>query len=765
MSHSSPERAALYARVSTDAQAEEGLSIAAQLAEMREFAEKKGWSVVAEYIDPGITGRTLDRPGLRDLLAAAEEHTFDIVVVHELSRLSRSIFDTFAFFEALGRFTVGFVSVKEPQFDLSTPTGRLLLIFIAGINQYYIDVLRLHTKKSKRQRARQGLYNASIAPYGYQHTGDARTPPIVVEEEARAVRMAFEHYATGRYSFQRIADLLNDSGFRTRRRRRFSKDTVTDMIRNRFYTGKVVYREGHRGSTGEICDGLHEPIISEELWEATFRVRKRHHHASRGLQRKVRPYLLSRIAHCHICGRKLRAQSSGSGGRHKYYREMSYARGYDDCPNSQIGVRANRLHEQIGAIVRRLHLPPDWQEELAQIIGEDDETAILQNRRARLIASRRRLKEAYIHGDFEEDEDIYRRELEAIRRELDQIPTEDDLLQIRQAAEILVSLGEVWDEANPAEQCDLVQLMLRDVQVDVAQGRVLFLRTTAPFIPLFRAIPLLQERDLGSFTPVWPDEMADVLPHSGLPPLTSLPEETADLPFLPTWPWVPDSSARISPPLSAALKARRRAGYTGGLAISVSHPGVPSVILDARKWPDVSLGVKSLRQVLKQAKGSAAFISTPLAVQSHPNPDELAQAIFRALDDEGYWHLVDLVPASMPAHWVFSFFPEAWPGVQGLFWTAYNFYNTLRQSGFQVEQREHTFRQPVTLGVALEIARGRPGVLMKMADEPYQERMQQLETIVGERGEETLVQSEVTVVEIMAVKRKDENSRGTEKGN
>jgi site-specific DNA recombinase len=761
MPRSSPERVGLYARVSTDMQAEEGLSIAAQLAEMREFAEKKGWSIVAEYIDPGITGRTLDRPGLRELLAAAEEHTFDVVVVHELSRLSRSVFDTFAFFEALGKSNVGFVSVKEPQFDLSTPTGRLLLIFIAGINQYYIDVLRLHTKKSKRQRIRQGLYNASVPPYGYRHSGDARTPPVIVEEEAKAVRMAFEHYATGRYSFQEIADLLNDAGFRTRRGRRFSKDTVTDMIRNRFYAGKVVYKEGLRGSVGEICDGLHEPIISEELWEATLRVRERHHHASRNIQRKVRPYLLSRIAHCHICGRKLRAQSGGIEGRIEYYREMSYARGYDDCPNTQTGVQANRLHEQISAIVRRLHLPPDWQEELAQIIGEDDETAILQNRRARLTASRRRLKEAYIHGDFEEDEDIYRRELESIRRELDQIPTEDDLLQIRQAAEMLESLGEVWDEASPAEQCDLVQLMLRDVQVDVTQGRVLFLRTTAPFIPLFRAIPLVQERDLGTFTPVWPDEMADVLPHSSLPPLTSLPEEAADLPFLPTWPWVLDSSARISPPLSAALKARRRARHTGGLAVSVSHPGVPPVLLDTRKWPDVSLKAKSLRQALKQAKGSVAFISTPLAVQSHPNPNELAQAIFRALDDEGYWHLVDVVPASMPAHWVFAFFPETWPYAQGFFWTAYNFYNVLRQSGFQVEQREHTFRQPVALGVALEIARGRPGMLAKLADEVYEQRMQQLETIVEKRGEETLVPSEVTVVEIMAAKRKSENSRGT----
>jgi site-specific DNA recombinase len=86
-------RVALYARVSTDMQAEEGKSIQAQLYEMREFAQGKDWKVVAEFIDPGVSGATLNRKGLHALLSGVEKHAFDIVLVHELSRLSHSLPD------------------------------------------------------------------------------------------------------------------------------------------------------------------------------------------------------------------------------------------------------------------------------------------------------------------------------------------------------------------------------------------------------------------------------------------------------------------------------------------------------------------------------------------------------------------------------------------------------------------------------------------------------------------------------------------------
>ena len=80
-------------------------------------------------------------------------------------------------------------------------------------------------------------------------------------------------------------------------------------------------------------------------------------------------------------------------------------------------------------------------------------------------------------------------------------------------------------------------------------------------------------------------------------------------------------------------------------------------------------------------------------------------------------------------------------------------YTVLRRTGFQVKQREHTFYQPVALGAALEIAQRRSGLLTALPDELYQEGLQRLEKALGKQGDDALVTSEVTVVEVMAVKK------------
>ena len=748
---SGAERVAAYARVSTEMQAEEGLSIPAQFAEIREFVARRGWTVVSEFVDAGITGQTLDRPGLQNMLTAAEEGAFDILVVHELSRLSRSsVYDTFSIFDRLGRCKVGFASVKEPEFDLSSPTGRFLLTMIAAINQYYIDILRMHTKKAKRERAREGLYNASVAPYGYKLAGSPRLPPVIVPEEAEVVRFMFERYVTGRFSFAEIADMVNDRGWRTRAGRRFSKDTVTDMVRNPFYAGKVLYKAGQRNrGVGEVFQGQHEALIADDVWDASVRVRQRHQHRSRVLNTTSRPYLLSQLARCHLCGRNLRAQTSNTGG---YYRELSYDRGYDDCPNTRLGARIGPLHAQIGAIVRLLQLPPDWQAELAQMLGESEEVTTLANRRARLIAERRRLKEGFLRGDFVEDEDLYRRELERLRRELEGLPSEEDLVQVKQAATLLDSLSEVWDDAEVDDQRDLTHLMLREAQVDVAQGRLQLLYPAAPFVPLFRKIPLLAERAMGSFVPIWPPEMAELLTIPSLPPLTVAPDVPVALPFLPAWPWPADPNARISPALSDILKGRRQGAHEGGAVVAVPRAGVPELVVDHRKWPDVTLRSLSLPEALALPADSLACLDTPLALAGPAEFVTLLPQVYALLEPGGYWRIVDLMLPAMPAHWVFTCFPEAWTHVRDVLWSSYKFSHALREAGFGIKLKEHSYYQPVSLAAAHAIARQRPGLLATLSDEAYQQGLARLAHEIRDRGAGTLIGSEFTLVEILAVK-------------
>lgn len=743
-------RVMLYARVSLESQAEKNNSIAAQLAEMREYAAGRGWQIVAEFVDPGYTGTDMKRPGLQALREAIRHRECDVVLVHELSRLSRRIFDTFELFDLFGKHDVGFASVKDHDFDFSSATGRLFLTIMAALNQYYVDLLKMHTQKGKHQRIRDGLYNASVPPYGYRHVGDQRTPPEIVPEEAEGVRLLFERYATGRYSYQDLADLLNAQGYKTRNGLHFSKDTIADMLRNPFYMGKVVYKQRQRTQgAGDIQEGAHEALIPPGLWEACHQMRARHHNASRPFQPQVRAYMLGQIIQCHACGRRLRAQNTPSG---RYYREMSNARGFHDCPYAQKGVRVEGLHAQMSAIMNQMRLPEDWQAELEELLGEAEEVTELQAQRERLEAERRRLKRAWVRGDYEDDADLYQEELERIRRELARIPSEDELAQLRIAARQVAALQEIWDTAAEADQRDLLQLMFRRVVTDVTQGRLLLLYPTAPFIPLFRAVPLLQERELGVFVPVWSPEWGELLPYPQLPALEQLPAAAVSLPFAPVWPWAAAEGGRISPALSAALKLRSQAGLAGGRAVAVPYAGVPPVLVDGRKWPGVTLHEMPLEQALLQAAGSVIYLDTPLAVQLHPERGALVQRVATVLADQGTWHWEEVLPAAMPGHWVFGHFPALWGYVQGAYWNAQQIYLELKREGLTATLQETTYMQAVSLRAALELLHQRPGILQLLPEVEYERGVGVLAARIAAEGPQALLSSEFTVVEVTAVK-------------
>ncbi len=300
---------------------------------------------------------------------------------------------------------------------------------------------------------------------------------------------------------------MRDAGHLTRSGRPFSKDTIDDLLRNRFYTGQVVYRikSKARGPGPEVYEGQHEAIVSPDTFEACQQAMRKRRSGSRTYQASYRTYLLNGIAVCDICGRRLRAQATKSN---RYYREMSRARGHRDCPQAQVGTPAGPVEEQVGAVFRHLRLPDDWKERLETLLERSDERDTLESRRARLLAERRRLQELYIRGHFGDDLGLYEREARRIRRELESVPA-SDLASIEWAAATLDSLAEVWDAATLEEQRDLVRLALREVCIDVEQQRCSALVPLGPFVPLFRQMDGLIEPEPGLFVPLWPPERAE----------------------------------------------------------------------------------------------------------------------------------------------------------------------------------------------------------------------------------------------------------------
>jgi hypothetical protein len=203
----------------------------------------------------------------------------------------------------------------------------------------------------------------------------------------------------------------------------------------------------------------------------------------------------------------------------------------------------------------------------------------------------------------------------------------------------------------------------------------------------------------------------------------------------------------MSPTVGQLLKERRQGGKEGGVVAVVPREGVPEVRVDRRKWPGVRVEEGTLAEVLGRGPGTVAVLVTPLALQGCEERGSLVAGAWEVLEEWGYWWLTDIMPASMPGHWVFRCFPGAWKVARGVYWDGQEVYRQLRQVGFAVEMEEWTFREAVRAEVALEVARGRPGILGLLGEEEYGVGLRRLEELV--RGG-AVIGSEVTLVAVVA---------------
>ena len=124
-------RVAIYVRVSTEEQVE-GYSLDAQRRAARAYCAERGWQIRVEYVEKGRSARYEDlsrRPQFKAMLEAAEDHHFDVVLVHKLDRFARNLLVLLTSLNRLGKANMSFVSVAE-QMDYSTPQGRLFLIML-----------------------------------------------------------------------------------------------------------------------------------------------------------------------------------------------------------------------------------------------------------------------------------------------------------------------------------------------------------------------------------------------------------------------------------------------------------------------------------------------------------------------------------------------------------------------------------------------------------------------------------------------------------
>ena len=168
MKNQVPMRVAIYARVSSERQAEKDLSIPAQLKALKKYALGRGWDVVAEYVDEAESARSANRPAFKDMIAAAKNKVkpFDSILVWKLSRFARNREDSVIYKSLLKRRKISVVSMNEHVDE--SPAGSLLEGIIEVIDEFYSANLSQDTIRGMKENAARGFRNGGTVPFGYR---------------------------------------------------------------------------------------------------------------------------------------------------------------------------------------------------------------------------------------------------------------------------------------------------------------------------------------------------------------------------------------------------------------------------------------------------------------------------------------------------------------------------------------------------------------------------------------------------------------------
>lgn len=282
------KKVALYIRVSTDSQYEEGYSVEAQQEKLEAYCKIKNFTNYECYIDGGWSGSNIDRPEMKRMITDITQGRVSAVVVYKLDRLSRSQKDTvFLLEDVFNPNNCDFISLNE-NFDTTSPYGKAMIGILSVFAQLERENIRERTRMGMHERVKSGLWMGGDGiPFGYDY--DKKLGILVPNEHAEDVREIFDLYIQG-YSTTRLAKMFDVSSDRH----------ITQILDRITYLGKIQYN-------GEVFEGKHEAIIDMQTFEkAQIERRKR---STKNVI--TSSYLLTGLLYCGRCGAKMRYQKWG----------------------------------------------------------------------------------------------------------------------------------------------------------------------------------------------------------------------------------------------------------------------------------------------------------------------------------------------------------------------------------------------------------------------------------------------------------------------
>ncbi len=298
-------RCAIYTRKSTTENMQSDFtSLDAQRESATSYIKSQqhqGWVLLKEtYDDGGFSGAHTDRPALQKLLQDIRDKKIDCVVVYKVDRLSRSLSDFVKVLQFFEEQHVTFVSITQ-HFNTNTSMGRLTLNILLSFAQFEREMISERTKDKMGAARKKGKWVGGLPGLGYEI--DKPTKKLIINpKEAELVRRMFQLYLEGN-SYRKIALILTAEGYRTKKypcRKRnqggviFRNTNIQLILKNPTYMGKIRYED-------KLYDGLHEPIVSPEIFRQVQEKMKANWREPGTTTHRKFPGLLTGLFRCTAC--------------------------------------------------------------------------------------------------------------------------------------------------------------------------------------------------------------------------------------------------------------------------------------------------------------------------------------------------------------------------------------------------------------------------------------------------------------------------------
>lgn len=368
---------ALYIRVSTEEQAvnPEG-SLKSQEQRLREAVDWRNKNsnfgeLVGVYVDAGISAKDMNRPRLQEMLRSIRRKEIDLVMVTEISRLSRNMKDFLGMWEMIHDHGGSVMSLRE-DFDTTTAAGEMLLFQIMNFAQFERKQTSERVTANMASRAGRGLYNGGPVPLGYKLIPDRQGYLAIDEEHAATIKVVFDTFLR-EGTLTSTAKWLNDNEFRAKkfmegggRRKRighFTIDNVHNILRNKAYAGIKAYLV--KEETKEV-PAVWEAIIDPVTFKRVGDLLSKNKSKLKPIMENSRHcYLLSGINYCKSCGDSMAGKTAtGRASRVFYYehgwatkRNAALSKKFFDCEPRRI--QANKIELLVWEEVRKFLTNPN----------------------------------------------------------------------------------------------------------------------------------------------------------------------------------------------------------------------------------------------------------------------------------------------------------------------------------------------------------------------------------------------------------------------